>query len=117
MSYCRWSSDNWRCDVYCYEDCDGGWKTHVASNKLHGIPIVEWPEENTQENMEKWASQIKAQMEAVGKAEMIPIGLPCDGESYNDPTLEEFKERLCGLKAMGYNVPSYVFEIIEEEVK
>lgn len=29
MSYCRWSSDNFKCDVYVYADVSGGWTTHV----------------------------------------------------------------------------------------
>ncbi len=34
MSYCRWSSDNTNCDLYCYEDCSGGFTTHVAGFRL-----------------------------------------------------------------------------------
>lgn len=42
MSYCRWSSMNWQCDVYVYEDVSGGWTTHVAgSRRLFGpIPDI-----------------------------------------------------------------------------
>ena len=36
MSYCRWSSDNWKCDLYCYEDVSGGITTHVAGNRIVG---------------------------------------------------------------------------------
>lgn len=30
MSYCRWSDDS---DVYVYEDCRGGWTTHVTNGE------------------------------------------------------------------------------------
>lgn len=33
MSYCRWSSDHFECDVYVYEDVSGGWTTHVAGRR------------------------------------------------------------------------------------
>lgn len=33
MSYCRFSSNNFACDVYVYEDVAGGWTTHVAARK------------------------------------------------------------------------------------
>ncbi len=33
MSYCRWSSDDWQCDVYVYEDASGGWTCHVANRR------------------------------------------------------------------------------------
>ena len=39
MSYCRWSSMNWMCDVYVYEDCAGGWTTHVAGRRRMIPPI------------------------------------------------------------------------------
>lgn len=39
MSYCRFSSMNWMCDVYVYEDVSGGWTTHVAGNRKIFPPI------------------------------------------------------------------------------
>lgn len=39
MSYCRFSSDGFNCDVYVYEDCAGGWTTHVAANRGEKGPI------------------------------------------------------------------------------
>lgn len=39
MSYCRFSSDNWRSDVYVYENVYGGWTTHVASRRRMFGPI------------------------------------------------------------------------------
>ena len=34
MSYCRWSSDDFQCDVYVYESVAGGFVTHVAANRV-----------------------------------------------------------------------------------
>lgn len=33
MSYCRFSSDDYQCDVYVYQDGNGGWTTHVAGSR------------------------------------------------------------------------------------
>lgn len=33
MSYCRFSTDDYQCDVYVYEDVGGWWSTHVAGNR------------------------------------------------------------------------------------
>ena len=42
MSYCRFSSEDFSSDVYCYADCSGGFTTHVASNRIIGdIPKSE----------------------------------------------------------------------------
>ena len=39
MSYCRFSSMNMMCDVYVYQDCRGGWTTHVANARPVIPPI------------------------------------------------------------------------------
>lgn len=31
MSYCRWSTDDFLCDLYIYEHYEGFWAIHVAS--------------------------------------------------------------------------------------
>lgn len=116
MSYCRWSSDNWKCDVYCYEDVSGGWTTHVAASKRKGVPEANFPEEDTEEGKAKWAAEMKAKMDFLKDAPLIPIGLPHYGESFNDGSLEAFKARLTMLKGVGYNVPPYVFETIDDEI-
>lgn len=85
MSYCRWSSDNFECDLYCYSDVNGGYTTHVAGRRRQGD-------------------------------ELVAIGLPHDGKTFNDATLEEFKERLLSLRAAGYSFPNYVLETVDAEI-
>ena len=46
MSYCRWSCDSFRCDIYAYE-AHGGWTIHVAVRKREipagmNDPLAEW---------------------------------------------------------------------------
>lgn len=36
MSYCRWSSDGFRCDIYAYASCEGGVTVHVARRRQRG---------------------------------------------------------------------------------
>lgn len=98
MSYCRFSTP--MCDLYCYEDVSGGFTTHVAA-----------------------ARHTKASLAAIKSGELLKagdkmekIGLPHDGESYNDSTIEEFLTRVKALKAAGYMVPDRVIAEIESEV-
>ena len=49
MSYCRWSSDNFTCDLYIYESVYDCWTIHVAQSR-HVGPLPEYP------NMLKLAS-------------------------------------------------------------
>ncbi|MDD5277707.1 MAG: hypothetical protein PHR16_16695 [Methylovulum sp.] len=114
MSYCRWSSDNFKCDLYCYESASG-FVTHVATRKYdyegEMPPVFDdaWTPEQTVEAHKK-------RQEILDASQLVPIGLPFDGESYVDGTLEEFRERLTALRASGYRFPDDVFEQIDEEI-
>lgn len=112
MSLCRFSSNNFGCDLYCYYDCDGGITTHVARNRVLGdIPKV--PSLATVSN-EEWLAAHQAQMSFIDTAERAHIGLPEDGESFNNPDLESFKSRLTYLRELGYVFPDYLFDADEE---
>lgn len=111
MSYCRFSSDNWKSDIYCYEACSGGFTTHVAGNHIvselpEAIPIGE----------DGWLDRDRDIMESLGTAKRETIGLEHDGANFNDPDLQSFKERIEMLKAAGYHIPEYVIPSIEEEI-
>ncbi len=143
MSYCRWSSDNWMCDVYVYEDCAGGWTTHVAGRKRICPPIPDLPfwrfprfggewDKSSREmvypgRLRKLAAKLvfgfaafwhnRVHMASLNLIPIRPIGKRYDGESFNDDSLEELLERLNELKTAGYRIPQYVFERIKEEMQ
>ena len=116
MSYCRFSSDNWRCELYCYEDTSGGWTTHVASNKVVGLIPVEPDIMDPLISAEEWCAGHKKVMDFLETAERKLIGLAHDGERFNDATLEEFRDRLLHLRQVGYKFPDYVLESVDEEI-
>lgn len=115
MSYCRFSSDNWKSDVYVYANVNGGWTTHVAANRTVGDP----PEEAdlTQVNIDdgSWLASHKAAMAFLDAAERLPIGLPHDGASFCDATPGECADRLKALRAEGYHVPQYAIDDLEDD--
>ena len=54
----------------------------------------------------------------VGSLKLIPmrkIGLPEDGETFNDATAEDCAARLEYLRALGYRVPQYAIDALREE--
>lgn len=113
MSYCRFSSDDFQCDVYVYADCMGGYTTHVAGRRhVFKKPL---PPEVSTDNIEDWIERHKKVNKMIDKAKLVDIGLPYDGEQFNDPTPEECADRLEELRTMGYIVPQYAIDALREE--
>lgn len=115
MSYCRWSSDNFECDLYCYQS-DSGWITHVASHRHAGdIPKVDWQLLQDGKGDEFNAAN-KKQESFLESAELIPIGLPHDGETFCDDTLNDFLATVTMLKDAGYQIPEDLIGDVKEEM-
>lgn len=113
MSYCRFSSDDFQCDVYVYEDCAGGWTTHVASSRIiFNDPL---PPRVSIDNPVAFLIRYTEVSDLVERATRIPIGLPYDGETFSDETPGECAETLEMLKDAGYNVPQYAIIALKEE--
>ena len=117
MSYCRWSSDDYQCDLYIYEDYLGGWTTHVAAKRRVFKEPLPALVPTTKDNQDaRWAryTLVKRMLD---EADLVAIGLPADGKSFNDPTLEDLRDRVKALRDMGYRVPPRVLETIEQEIQ
>lgn len=122
MSYCRWSTDNFQCDLYCYEDVSGGYTIHVAARRS----ITPYPYEGSYQEFidlclsnqftERWLERHKKWSEETEKIKKKSIGLPYDGETFNDPNLEAFLDRLLMLREVGYKFPDYVLENVKHEI-
>lgn len=120
MSYCRWSCDDYDCDLYIYADVNGGWTTHVASNRMvtdaKRPPKVQKREgESFEDWLHRWAKHHEVVMEWMETAQREPIGGPLDGESFNDPTAMACHDRALELRALGYRFPDHVLEQLKEE--
>jgi hypothetical protein len=50
-------------------------------------------------------------------APLVPIGLPLDGQSFNDPDLVSFRERVFALLELGYRAPDGLLGWIDEEIE
>lgn len=115
MSYCRWSSDDFQCDLYCYAAVGGGYVTHVAAMKRilkEELP----PPIEFNDDPDGWVARNGAVIRIAENADLVPIGLPCDGKCYTDETLAEFRDRVACLIDVGYRAPSYVLETIDKEI-
>ena len=109
MAFCRFSSDNFTCDVYVYESKDGI-VIHVASNKLVGnitpLPSLD------DVSMGDYVAAINEQTEAVRNAERRPIGGVFDGECFTADTYQEAVDLLNELASSGYRIPDWLCPLL-----
>jgi hypothetical protein len=140
MSYCRWSSMNWGCDVYVYENVSGYWTTHVAGRRriFPPIPDIGWrrmpsfgavwdKEARAATYPSKWHRRCahafywlanlwhRLHMFNLGLIPLRTIGLPHDGETFNDAGPAECADTLESLSRAGYVVPQNVIKALREE--
>jgi len=117
MSFCRFSDDNFKSDVYAYESADG-FELHVASNRVVGdIPAVPRIGDIPYIEPGEFFRAHQAQHAFLETAERAPIGGPRDGESFCYATLRELYDGLLQLRADGYHVPQFTLEEIQEELE
>jgi hypothetical protein len=113
---CRWSDDEFCCDVICCKD-NGRYVTRVAKFKYVFTGLLPKIDGNGHYDADKIARQMKARDEFFDKAEKVPIGLPFDGMIFFDEDLSSFRERLVKLRECGYRVPDRVFALIDNEMR
>lgn len=122
MSYCRFSSYDFWCDVCCYHDVGGYWQIYVA-NRRHAfkgplpdpVPLSPSDDDNWRAWWRAWCERHTKVGKMIDEADLVPIGLPADGASYQEPTPGAAADRLEELKRMGYHVPDYAIESLREE--
>jgi hypothetical protein len=124
MSYCRFSSDNWNCDVYVYENCSGGWTTHVADRRLwvRPIPAMDHLKITTKVNVfilwiriKLWRIRYTLNVLSLKLIPLRRSNLPYAGETFNDPTPQQCAARLVSLLKLGYKVPDFAIQALLNE--
>lgn len=119
MSYCRWSSDDYQCDVYVYDSVGDFVAIHVAGNRTAPIqpplPHVGRWWERGEEGMAAFSEREQRLMAWLETAPRLPIGLPHDGESFEMEDAAAAADKLEYLRGLGYNVPQYAIDALREE--
>jgi len=129
MSYCRWSSDGMKCDVYVYQDYHGDYVCHVAGRKIvnldeapHCPSLLDYPrgEDNkiTDEATQDFMVKHRAWNEWLEESAIHEdIGLEFDGKTFSHDSATSMANDLYILKQMGYQVPQYAIDALYEEGK
>lgn len=118
MSYCRWSSDDWKSDVYTYVHVDGSWTTHVAGRRRVGLETLP---PNPYAMLRRGYSQLafvvayRLYNAALDNLPLVDIDLPYAGATFKDVRPQACAATLRMLRAAGYHVPDGVIEELEAE--
>lgn len=111
MSYCRWSSDGFQCDVYVYQS-DQGYETHVAARRRpKRIPDLDLTSAATIQE------SLIVQRAALDDPDndLQEIGLLEDGASFIHESPGECASNLIRLKNLGYQIPQDVIDALIDE--
>ena len=112
MSYCRFSSANWKSDVYIYDGSEGI-TIHVASCRHKGY-IPRLP--NILDTDPKvWNKAYKKHNRFLDKCQRVNIDHELAGTTTYHRTVKEAVAELRFLQYEGFFVPRFVFDEFEEE--
>lgn len=113
MSYCRWSDNDFGCDLYAYYGGPGVVTIHVAVRRfIFDVPLP--PVVSLLSDPAGFFRRHEAVSKIRDTARREKIGLPCDGESYDLP-LREAAAKVRELIAMGYHCDPAVATALDEE--
>jgi len=119
MSYCRWSSMSFRCDLYCYESAHG-YVTHVAGKRYVLDDTVQAPplpkHGASKAEFAAWAKANNDFHRALDEAASVPIDHPAAGETFTDADAEGMYQRLLSLQKDGFIFPEHVLTTLREEI-
>lgn len=144
MSYCRFSSDNFKSEVYVYADISGGYTIHIADNRIVSplipdVPYMRLPNfgatftdvpvkftltypSKMHEFMHKlmWTllkPWLWARAFSLRHSIRRKIGGPYDGDTMNVATARECVDTLTTLRNAGYVVPQRAIDALLEDAK
>jgi hypothetical protein len=113
MSFCRFSDDDFRCDLYCIGTGQGA-TTYVANGRYpEDTPKV--PDLMTSDP-QVFADAFNAQMAHCLAHGTTPLDLPHAGETFVDPDMPSFLARVESLAALGYRIPAWLIPTIKAEI-
>ena len=114
MSYCRFSSANWKSDVYVYDGSEGI-TIHIASFRYVGY-IPKLPDIN-EVTPEEFYEACTKQKKALNKCKQERIDNPLAGTTTYHKTVKSALDELIYLQYEGFFVPGFVINELESYIK
>ncbi len=112
MAYCRFSSDDFKSDVYVYYG-ENGFNIYVSSRRLD---IEDVGPKVDLADTKAFVARHKRLMEAAAKADSKPIEHPDAGECFVFHTPMQAMNKLLELKDAGFRIPDAAIAGLKAEV-
>lgn len=110
MSYCRFSTDDFQCDLYVCESVHDYFVIHVAKfTKSRCPPKVSF------DDTAAWLERHQIVMAMLDDADRTDIGLPYDGETFDCADANECADKLQMLAEIGYRFPTEIIQELRDE--
>lgn len=121
MSYCRWSTDDYQCDVYVWHDITDTWRTEVAGRRrIWKVPLP--PPVHGEIGSDEWLTSFTDRHTALMRLlndesnfDWQTIAEPDGGRSYTHDSPGECADNLQRLHEAGLNVPQDAIDTLREE--
>ena len=119
MSYCRFSDDDFRCELYAYQSVSGRYLLHLAASRIRWEPHRPSPYDpgNWDLPPEEFARVHQEYHQALENAPRLPIDLPGAGETLQLDTLEELQDAIREHVGQGFQAPDWLIPSIKEEIQ
>lgn len=115
MSYCRFSCDDFRSDVYVYGNTDGGYTIHVAAQRtVFAEPL---PPQAPEGDLDAAADRMVKVMEIAARSTAEPLASALAGAAFHDASANDCAERLEGLRAAGLHVPQHAIVQLRKDAR
>lgn len=116
MSFCRFSSDDFKCDFYAYESVDG-YHLHVAGNRPDWKPPRSPYSQGSPElPQEEYNRASREYHEALMSAPRTFIDLEGAGEHHVFGTLWELRESIANHVQRGFRAPESLLPNLDKEL-
>ena len=117
MSYCRFSTEDFRCDFYAYE-ADDGYHLHVAGNRVvWDPPQSPYDPENRYLPADEFNRINRGYHESLRKAPREPIELEGAGGYHVFTTLRELRDSIADHVQRGFQAPEWLLPSIDEQME
>ena len=120
MSYCRFSSDDFRCNFYAYGDSSGGYVLHVAASRVNWEPPERSPyrfDETSDMTEDEFRAVHEEYHRRLQDSPRSNISLPGAGETFRFDTLREMRDRMKELIDLGFRAPDWLLPSLEGEIE